>query len=152
MPVWPHWLLWTAVYIMMGMAPLMMYNNPAVNEHCIFAAVPIYTLHVVCSCCIAASLVYIPKFEVGALNFAAFILCQALYGIPMVTGICVVSVFGHISKWAGLLICPHLFWVTFLLYWNIVIPGIVALMENKTSATNTTNMNETFVIRTVNAT
>ncbi len=107
-PSWVFPVVWTILYVMMGVASYLVYTSAASPER-IRRAMTAYVLQ------LAANFVWPLIFFVLGAYLAAFIWLIALFALALV---CALR-FGYIDARAGKLLAPYLLWLFFAAYLNL---------------------------------
>lgn len=100
--------VWTVLYIMMGLASYLVYISDSQERR---TALAMYALQ------LALNLIWSPVFFNARSYLGAFILLVVLWAAILITTV----LFFRISKPAGWLMLPYLLWVTFAGYLNYAI-------------------------------
>ncbi len=107
----PSWIfapVWTLLYVLMGCASYLIFKNRNVNKSLAHKALGLYAVHLLVN--LSWSLVFFG----GQNPDMALAIIALLWAMIVVLAL----LFSRISKLAGLLLVPYLFWVTFATYLN----------------------------------
>ena len=110
-PAWLFPVVWTILFILMGIASFLVWKDPHAMPESKAAALRIYGIQ------LAVNFLWSILFFNLGLYFAAFVWLLLLWGLILITFLR----FREISPAAGLLLLPYLLWVTFAGYLNLAI-------------------------------
>ena len=110
-PAWLFPVVWTFLFILMGIASYLVWKDPHTTPDAKAAALRIYGIQ------LAVNFFWTVLFFNLGLYFAAFVWLLLLWGLILIT----FFRFRKISSTAGLLLLPYLLWVTFAGYLNLAI-------------------------------
>ena len=110
-PAWLFPVVWTILFILMGIASFLVWKAPHATPEAKAAALRIYGIQ------LAVNFFWSILFFNFGLYFAAFGWLLLLWGLILITFLR----FREISPAAGLLLLPYLLWVTFAGYLNLAI-------------------------------
>lgn len=106
-PAWVFPVVWTALYLMMGLASYLVWESYAPREH-VAAALTVY------ACQLSVNFLWPILFFTLKLYLFAFFWLVALWLLVLAA----FAFFRKLQKTAGLLMLPYLLWVTFAGYLN----------------------------------
>ncbi len=106
-PAWVFPVVWTALYLMMGLASYLVWESRTPREH-VAAALTVY------ACQLSVNFLWPILFFTLRLYLFAFFWLVALWLLVLAA----FAFFRKLQKTAGLLMLPYLLWVTFAGYLN----------------------------------
>ena len=106
-PAWVFPVVWTALYLMMGLASYLVWESRTPREH-VAAALTVY------ACQLSVNFLWPILFFTLKLYLFAFFWLVALWLLVLAA----FAFFRKLQKTAGLLMLPYLLWVTFAGYLN----------------------------------
>lgn len=110
-PMWLFPVVWSILYILMGISAALVYKKPLANADTVGAALRVYGLQLIVN--FFWSIIF---FNMQAFLFA-FIWTIVLWILIIV----MIVMFTRINKLAGLLQIPYLIWVTFAAYLTLMV-------------------------------